>query len=245
MNIKDVKEFALSTGVFALLLGLLIGLGIEHEFGLLQSNEVEVDAEQTAELLFDVQQYEEEFKQAGEEFEIDPYLLMSIAVQESGGRHYNQNGTVVSPQATSHLGLMQVSYNQNHNILADYGIEEEDLVNPLDNIRAGAAILSHLYEMTDELPSAIFAYHAGQAFIHFTNTHNLEYSEETVERYEDEFASFPVDKDYVRSVTDNRLALIISQTLTPEDIEKLRTLDEENPGSLEELFNDIFNQNQE
>lgn len=87
----------------------------------------------------------------------DPWLLYSIATQESGlnPRALNRNA-----DGTFDIGMMQV--NTKHlPLLATYGIQLEDLWDPCTNIHAGAWVLAHGVKVFGANWNAVGAYNAG------------------------------------------------------------------------------------
>lgn len=107
----------------------------------------------------------DDFLAASDEFGVDPHLLMAIAAVESTGMHY-RDGQVVQNAASGATGLMQVVWSVNGSGLSsDLGMSEHDLLDPTQNIRAGAYILAR--EMRDagyDVRVGLQSYHSGISY---------------------------------------------------------------------------------
>lgn len=93
---------------------------------------------------------------AGVRYQIDPYILYAIAVQES-----SLNPLAINYNKGSYdLGLMQINSFWFPKI-KEYGITEKDLLDPCTSIYVGAWVLSQAIEIFGNNWRAVGAYNAG------------------------------------------------------------------------------------
>ncbi len=97
------------------------------------------------------------FEEAGDRYNINPYLLYTIAKVESNlnpnAIHYNKNGSY-------DIGLMQINSNWLP-VLKRFGITEKDLYNPCQNVFVGAWVLAQCINKFGNTWKAIDCYNKG------------------------------------------------------------------------------------
>jgi len=108
-------------------------------------------------LSFVLHPFENVFFKIGEQFRIDPYLLMAISLKENPQANpkainYNKNGT-------KDYGLMQINSIWLPELKEKFGIEKWMLFNPEINIFAGAYILSKCILEFGSTWEAVARYH--------------------------------------------------------------------------------------
>lgn len=94
---------------------------------------------------------------AGARYGIDPWILYSIAVQESNLNHLSVN---VNSNKSRDVGIMQINSFWLPE-LKKYGITEGNLFEPCINIHVGAWVLSQSIQVFGNNWRAIGAYNAG------------------------------------------------------------------------------------
>ncbi|MFA6144449.1 MAG: lytic transglycosylase domain-containing protein [Sulfurimonas sp.] len=110
-------------------------------------------------LLAKVADYNDVFEKAGAHYNIPPLLLKNIATIESGG---NPNAIRRNDNGSKDYGLMQINSIHFHR-LAQWGINEQNILNPQINIFVGSWLLSeHIKEKGFNL-QAIGNYHSKTA----------------------------------------------------------------------------------
>ncbi len=77
------------------------------------------------------------FEEAGERYDINPYLLFTIAQVES---NLNPQAVNRNKNGTYDIGLMQIN-SRWLKVLKKWGIKEKDLFNPCQNVFVGAWVL--------------------------------------------------------------------------------------------------------
>lgn len=109
-------------------------------------------------LIFSQTVYANCWSKAGNDFHVDPYLLLAIAKVESG---MNPRAVGVNHDGTYDVGLMQINSSHFHE-LALQGIDEYRLVTePCTSVRVGASILSRMIKVYGYNWEAVGAYNAG------------------------------------------------------------------------------------
>jgi len=107
-------------------------------------------------LLAKVADYNDVFEKAGAQYNIPPLLLKNIATIESGG---NPNAIRLNENGSKDYGLMQIN-SIHFRRLAQWGINERNILNPHVNIFVGSWLLSeHIKENGFNL-QAIGNYHS-------------------------------------------------------------------------------------
>lgn len=87
-------------------------------------------------------------------FGVNPRLALALSAQESGLRHFNADGSVIT-SATGARGAMQLTSATARGL----GVNRD---NPEDNIKGGMMLFSHLLQKYGDAPTAIAAYHEGE-----------------------------------------------------------------------------------
>ncbi|MDQ3232865.1 MAG: lytic transglycosylase domain-containing protein [Pseudobdellovibrionaceae bacterium] len=100
------------------------------------------------------------WEEAGKRYNVNPWLLYSIAQQESSlkpnARNANSNGTY-------DLGLMQINSIWFKELKEKYGISEKQLLDPCVSIHIGAWILAQNIARHGSTWEAVGAYNAGSS----------------------------------------------------------------------------------
>jgi soluble lytic murein transglycosylase-like protein len=99
------------------------------------------------------------FDRHAERFGLEPDLLRSIAVVESGMRPQVDNNSYMARTGTRDIGLMQINTSWLP-VLARYGVGLAELRDPCTNIEVGAWILSDLLRSRGNSWEALGAYNA-------------------------------------------------------------------------------------
>lgn len=114
-------------------------------------------------------------KQVGEEFDLDPDLIMAVIEVES---RYTEdilgNGTV---------GLMQLVPSCHSITMKEYGYSVEDLKDPYKNIRVGSKYLSTLVHKYDDISFALVCYNKGEGGALSSGLRTSHYSEKVMKVY--------------------------------------------------------------
>ena len=97
------------------------------------------------------------FEEAGERYNINPYLLYTIAKVES---NLNPNAINKNKNGTYDIGLMQIN-SKWLPVLKRYGITEKDLYNPCQNVFVGAWVLAQCINKFGQTWKAIDCYNKG------------------------------------------------------------------------------------
>jgi hypothetical protein len=87
-------------------------------------------------------------------FGVNPRLALALSAQESGLRHFNADGSVIT-SATGARGVMQLTSRTARGL----GVNRD---NPEDNVKGGMMLFSHLLQKYGDAPTAIAAYHEGE-----------------------------------------------------------------------------------
>ena len=107
-----------------------------------------------------VEQYEAEIRKNAAEFGVPESILWAIVCAES-----NFVSNIVS--STGEIGLMQISPDRftyiSLELLSEDAKDSGMLYDPATNLRAGAALISALYQRYGVWETAYAAYHAGEA----------------------------------------------------------------------------------
>lgn len=97
-------------------------------------------------------------KEASEEFGVPENIIKGVIQQESGGRHYDEDGSVLGSSAGAR-GIMQLMPETAEGLGVDYA-------DPRDNIRGGVKYLKqNLDKYNGDVPLALAAYNAGSGAV--------------------------------------------------------------------------------
>ena len=114
-------------------------------------------------------------RQIGEEFDLDPNLILAVVEVES---HYDSyicgNGTI---------GLMQVIPSCHKLTMNEYGYSVEDLYDPYKNMRVGAKYLSTLVHKYEDISFALVCYNKGEGGALSLGLTSTKYSNEVLNVY--------------------------------------------------------------
>lgn len=97
------------------------------------------------------------FEEAGDRYNINPYLLYTIAKIES---NLNPKAINKNNNGTYDIGIMQIN-SKWLPVLKRYGITEEDLYNPCQNVFVGAWVLAQCISKFGQTWKAIDCYNKG------------------------------------------------------------------------------------
>lgn len=96
------------------------------------------------------------YTQAGNHFGLDPQLLWAIAYKES--RHTPHIISKPNKNGSYDIGIMQINSSHLPRLEKQYGISEEDLLNPQINIFVGAEILKMCFDKHSDTQNSITCY---------------------------------------------------------------------------------------
>lgn len=117
--------------------------------------------------------------EAGIKYQVDPWLLYSIAEQESSLNPLATNG---NSNGTRDVGLMQINSFWLPE-LEKYGISEQNLFDPCVSIHVGAWVLSQSIQVFGNNWRAVGAYNAGTGKSEKTELLRQKYAERVYKRY--------------------------------------------------------------
>ncbi len=107
--------------------------------------------------LYGNDKYDKYFVGAGKQYDIPPLLLKNIAKIES---NLNPKAMCINKNGTKDYGLMQINTIHLKRLQTQYGITQEQLMQPKTNIYAGAQILSKIIHQHGLNFEAIGRYHS-------------------------------------------------------------------------------------
>ena len=110
----------------------------------------------------------------GEEFDLDPYLIMAICETES---HF-------TPEIVGGgVGLMQLIPFCHAQTMAEFGYSNEDLFDAYKNMRVGCKYLSYLTHKYDDIPFALVCYNKGEGGALGSGARTSYYSDVVMQAY--------------------------------------------------------------